>query len=168
MPDTLIGLSVDAGCRATAAVRRTRFSRPVPHLPAVPGLPDGVRRRLEAWNAQGHAVRIRYEHEAGTAGRELLDLLVGAVLDRIDLDAVVARVDPNRVAERVDVDAVVDRVDIAAIVDQVLQQVDIPALVRDSGGTMTQETVDAFRAQTMRADRFVDRITRHRGGRDRR
>ena len=165
VPDTLIGFGLDAGRRVTAIAGRARLGRPGLRLPR---LPERARRQLESWSEQGRAVRLRSEREAGTAGRELMDALVGAVLDRIDLDAVVARVDPNRVAERVDVDSVVDRVDIAAIVDQVLREVDIPTLVRDSGGTMTQESIDAFREQTMRADRFVDRIAGRRGARDRR
>ncbi|MGW4565996.1 hypothetical protein ACWEN3_27465 [Streptomyces sp. NPDC004561] len=107
----------------------------------------------------------------------LLDRVdVDTLLTRIDLDAVIARIDVNalvdrvdvdRVARRVDVDAVLARVALATYVEEVLREVDVGRIVRDTGDSITAETLDAFREQNARADRFVDRITGrllHRGG----
>ncbi|MFI8241623.1 hypothetical protein ACIF83_30895 [Streptomyces sp. NPDC085866] len=90
-----------------------------------------------------------------------------AAVDRIDVDAVAERLDVDRVARRIDLDAVLARVDLATYTEQVLEELDVGRIVRDTGGSMTAETLDAFREQNARADRFVDRITDrllHRAG----
>ncbi|OXY89502.1 hypothetical protein [Streptomyces diastatochromogenes] len=90
-----------------------------------------------------------------------------AVVDRIDVDAVAERLDVDRVARRIDLDAVLARVDLVTYTEQVLEELDVGRIVRDTGGSMTAETLDAFREQNARADRFVDRFTErllHRAG----
>lgn len=94
---------------------------------------------------------------------------VDAVARRIDLEAMLARVDVDALAARVDIQAIVDRVDIAALTREVMEQVDIGQIVRESTGSMTSETVDAVRYQGMNADRLVSRIVDRilrRDGRD--
>lgn len=90
-----------------------------------------------------------------------------AIVDRIDLDAIVDRLDLDRIAERIDVDAiaaridlgaVVARLDLAALTEQVMDEVDIGEVIRESSGTMATETVDALRVQGMRADRLLSRM----------
>ena len=102
-------------------------------------------------------------------GRVLDRIDVDAVARRIDLEALLARVDVDALAARVDIQAIIDRVDIAALTREVMDQVDIGQIVRESTGSMTSETVDAVRYQGMNADRLVskivDRILR-RDGRD--
>lgn len=90
-----------------------------------------------------------------------------AAIDRIDVDAVAERLDVDRVARRIDLDALLARVDLATYTEQVLEELDVGRIVRDTGGSMTAETLDAFREQNARADRFVDRFTDrllHRAG----
>ncbi|MVO88152.1 hypothetical protein GPA10_26185 [Streptomyces sp. p1417] len=101
---------------------------------------------------------------------------VDRVADRVDVDRVAERVDVDRVADRVDVDRVADRVDVHAVVArvdlvpltlEVLTRIDLGRIVRDTGGSMTKETLDAFRERSMRADRMVnhvaDRLLRRSG-----
>jgi hypothetical protein len=92
-----------------------------------------------------------------------------AVVARIDLDAVVARIDLDAVVARVDVDAIVARVDLPALTEQVIDEVDLGEIIRESSSTMASETVDALRVQGMRADglvsRMVDRILLRQGAR---
>ncbi|MEV1022084.1 hypothetical protein [Streptomyces sp. NPDC050264] len=106
----------------------------------------------------------------------LIRPVVTAVLDRIDLDAVVARVDVNRVADRVDVeriaarvhvnriadrvdvDRVIARIDLVGLTREVLREIDLGRIVRDTGGGMTAETVDAIRLLGQRGDRSVNRL----------
>ncbi|WJV50649.1 hypothetical protein [Streptomyces flavofungini] len=115
----------------------------------------------------------------------LLRELISAVVARIDLDALVARVDVDRVADRVDVDRVAARVDIGSIADrvdvnriadrvdvraviarvdlvpltlEVLARIDLGRIVRDTGGGMTRETLDALRERSMRADLMVNHL----------
>jgi hypothetical protein len=142
---------------------------------------------LDGWAARGLAEQRRAQAAAVDAGRALIAALAAAVLDEIDLDQVVARVDIGRIVDRVDVDAIAARIDLDAIVgrvdiDAIVARVDLPALteevidevdlgeiIRESSSTMATETVDALRAQGMRVDglvsRVVDRILLRQGER---
>ncbi|OKI02120.1 hypothetical protein A6A06_13620 [Streptomyces sp. CB02923] len=148
----------------------------------------GPRLALGAAAAVGTAVgaaAVRVGDGVGRAQRAVLRRVVAAVVDQLDLDALVARVDVNRVAERVDVnrvadrvdvervarrvdlDAVLDRLDPVALTRQVLEEIDIGRIVRDTGGGMTGEALDAVRLRSARADRlvdaFADRLLRRNG-----
>jgi hypothetical protein len=103
---------------------------------------------------------------------------VGAIAERMDLDAIAARIDLDAIVQRVDLDAIVARVDIEAILDrvdlpglteQVIDEVDLGEIIRESSSTMASETVDALRVQGMRVDglvsRIVDRILQREGQR---
>lgn len=140
---------------------------------------------LDGWAALGLAEQRRAQAVAVKAARALIAALVTAVLDEIDLDQVVARVDLNAIVERVDLDAVAARIDIDAIArridldavvgrvdldaivaridvpgltEQVIDEVDLGEIIRESSSTMASETVDALRVQGMRVDGLVSRI----------
>lgn len=89
---------------------------------------------------------------------------------RIDVDAIVARVDVDEVAERLDVAAVIERLDLAELTRVVMEEIDLPEIIRDSTGSMASETVRGVRIQGIEADasvsRTVDRILRRRPQRD--
>ena len=90
-----------------------------------------------------------------------------SVLARVDLDAVLDRVDLDALLARVDPDTVLARVDLVAYAESVLDELDLGRVVRDTGGSITAETLDAFREQNARADRLVQRLTDrllHRAG----
>jgi hypothetical protein len=131
---------------------------------------------LDGWAARGLAEQRRNRLAAEVTARALVAAVAAAVLEEVDLDAVVARVDLDQVvdrldldriagrididaiAARIDVDAVVARLDLAGLSEQVLDEVDIGELIRESSGTMATETVDALRVQGMRADRLLSRV----------
>jgi hypothetical protein len=81
-----------------------------------------------------------------------------AIVDRLDLDRIAGRIDVDAIAARIDVDAVVARVDLAGLTEQVMDEVDLGEVIRESSGTMATETVDALRVQGMRADRVLSRV----------
>ncbi|MET0911980.1 MAG: hypothetical protein ABWZ68_01655 [Acidimicrobiales bacterium] len=87
---------------------------------------------------------------------ERIDL--DAIVTRIDLDAIVARVDLDAVVARVDLDAILARVDLPGLTEQVIDEVDLGEIIRESSSTMASETVDALRVQGMRVDGLVSRI----------
>jgi hypothetical protein len=91
------------------------------------------------------------------------------VVDRIDIDAIASRIDLDAIVARVDIDAILARVDLAALTEQVIDEVDLGEIIRESSSTMASETVDALRVQGMRADglvsRMVDRILLRQGTR---
>jgi hypothetical protein len=108
------------------------------------------------------------------AGRIDLDAIVqridiDAIAGRIDLDAIAARIDLDAIVARVDIDAILARVDLPGLTEQVIDEVDLGEIIRESSSTMASETVDALRVQGMRVDglvsRIVDRILQRDGQR---
>jgi len=96
------------------------------------------------------------------AGRLDVDAVVarvdiGAVVDRIDLDDIATRLDVDAVVARVDLDAILDRLDLAEIVGEVLDEIDLPAIIRDSTGSMASETVRGVRMTGISADDAISR-----------
>jgi hypothetical protein len=83
---------------------------------------------------------------------------VDAIAGRIDLDAIAGRLDLDAIVARVDLDAIVARVDIPGLTEQVIDEVDLGEIIRESSSTMASETVDALRVQGMRVDGLVSRI----------
>jgi hypothetical protein len=83
---------------------------------------------------------------------------VDAIATRIDLDAIVQRIDLDAIVARVDIDAILARVDLPGLTEQVIDEVDLGEIIRESSSTMASETVDALRVQGMRVDGLVSRI----------
>jgi len=101
---------------------------------------------------------------------EIVDRVdVDAIAQRIDLDAIVQRVDLDAIVARVDIDAILARIDLAGLTEEVIDEVDLGEIIRESSSTMASETVDALRVQGMRVDglvsRMVDRILQREGQR---
>ena len=174
IPGAAIGLYLEAQRRSLrAASRLSSHVTPAVAIAIRPLVAHGplasARRRigLEDWSMRGLAEQRRNQLAATAFLRALIGGVVRAVLEQVDLDSVVARVDLDQIIERLDLDAIVARVDIEAIirrvdvagvVDQVMDEVDIAEIVRESSSTMATETVDALRIQGMNADRVLGRI----------
>jgi hypothetical protein len=92
-----------------------------------------------------------------------------AIVRRIDLDTIVARLDLDAIVARVDIEAILARVDLPGLTEQVIDEVDLGEIIRESSSTMATETVDALRVQGMRVDglvsRIVDRVLQREGQR---
>jgi hypothetical protein len=197
LPAAALGLGLEAQRRSldAAAAVGARLPPPVRVVarPAVavaraPLVAVWRRLDLDGWAARGLAEQRRNQQLAAATARRLVGAIAAAVLDQVDVDAVVARVDLDRIvdrldldriaaridldaiAARIDVDAVVARVDLAGLTEQVIDEVDLGEIIRESSGTMATETVDALRVQGMRADgllgRVVDRVLGRRDERD--
>lgn len=90
---------------------------------------------------------------------EIVDRVdVDAIAERIDLDAIAGRIDLDAIVARVDIDAILARVDLPGLTEQVIDEVDLGEIIRESTSTMASETVDALRVQGMRVDGLVSRI----------
>ena len=157
----------------------------------VPRLLDEVLRRARLTDL----VREHLDLDAVVAGVDLdgaaARLDVDAVVARADLDAAVARVDLDAAVARVDLDAIVKRLDLTALVlervdlerlvdavlaetdlvglaQEVIDGVDLPAIIRESTGSMASDTVRGARMQSIVADealgRAVDRLLLRRRG----
>ncbi|HEY7283688.1 MAG TPA: hypothetical protein VID47_19085 [Actinomycetota bacterium] len=158
---------------------------------------EAARRTLENLSTRGvkeqqHAVAAAQslvERAVPEVVRAVLDIIdVDEIIARVDIDGVVERVDLNRavsrvdveeiiarvdidgVVRRVDIDAIVKRLDLASLTDEVITEVDLREIVRESSSSITGEAVDAVRVQGMNADRFVsrlmDKVLFRRAGRD--
>src|SRR5829696_7831467 len=80
------------------------------------------------------------------------------IVHRIDIDAIAERIDLDAIVARVDLDAILARVDLPGLTEQVIDEVDLGEIIRESSSTMASETVDALRVQGMRVDGLVSRI----------
>jgi PAS domain-containing protein len=89
-----------------------------------------------------------------------------AIVQRIDLDAAISGVDLNAAVEGVDIDAiagkldieaVIERIDVVAMVEEVIAAIDLPAIIRDSTGSMASETVRSARMTGISADEAISR-----------
>jgi hypothetical protein len=109
------------------------------------------------------------------AGRLDIDAVIGRldldriVRERVDLDGLVSTVDIDAIAARIDIDAVIDRIDLVGLAEDVIAEVDLPEIIRESTGSMASETVRGVRMQGITADealgRAVDRFRLRRSRR---
>jgi hypothetical protein len=114
---------------------------------------DAIAARLDV-----DAVAARLDIDAVVDRMDLTTL----VKDRVDLDAIVAVVDIDAIAARIDIDAVISRIDLVGIAQEVIDEIDLPEIIRESTGSMASETVRGVRMQGIAGDealgRVVDRI----------
>lgn len=79
-----------------------------------------------------------------------LERIVTHALDRMDLTQIVV--------ERVDMEQVIDQVPIVEIADYVIEEIDLPRIIRDSTGGIASDAMDSVRLTSYSADRSVGRI----------
>jgi hypothetical protein len=86
------------------------------------------------------------------------------IVARLDVDALIARVDVERLAGRVDVDALAARIDMRALIDRldlaeiataVIEELDLPELIREAAGDTASDEVRQLRLKSVEADRIV-------------
>jgi hypothetical protein len=83
---------------------------------------------------------------------------VEKIIDRVDVEKIIDRVDVNAIVGRVDVQGIMGKVDIAPMAQEIIAEVDIGAIVRQSTGSITGDAIDSGRVTAMRLDGFSDRI----------
>ena len=86
---------------------------------------------------------------------EALDVIVPAaveqVLQRLDLTTLVE--------QNVDVEHIVESVDLVAITNEIIAEIDLPEIIRQSTGSVASETVRGVRMQAISADDAVGRLS---------
>jgi hypothetical protein len=83
---------------------------------------------------------------------------VEKIIDRVDVEKIIDRVDVNAIVARVDVQSIMNQVDIAPMANEIIAEVDIGSIVRESTGSITGDAIDGGRVTGMRLDGFVDRV----------
>lgn len=88
-----------------------------------------------------------------------LNRVVTSALDSLDLtQLVIERVDVDAIIERVDVDAIIDRVPLVPLANYVIEEIDLPQIIRESTGGVATDAVNAIRVQGIGADELVSRL----------
>jgi hypothetical protein len=179
-PGAVLGLSLSGARRASAVATRMVEAVGAPAVraiaPVVRPLEEPLRRGLADSDRTWRAAEAESIGAAAAFMRELEPQIVRAVLqpldlttlvsESVDLDELAEQIDVDRVAERLDLDSLIVRLDLPKLVEEVLAEIDIADLIRQSTGTLTGDAIDEVRYVSVDADRVVartvDRIIRRR------
>jgi hypothetical protein len=162
-PSSLFALDVGIDVAATVtrhAVGATRglfrAFRPIAGVvgraSAVTGSQQTPESHLNAMAARGSQIRAQRTQEALDLTAYLVPRVVDLVLDQIDINAILARFDMTEIAQ------------------QIIDGVDLPAIIRESSTSVASATVLDVRMRGIKADErlsgIVDRVISRRRGRD--
>lgn len=88
-----------------------------------------------------------------------LHAVVESALNELDLtDIVVQRVDVNRIVAQANIDDVIDRVPMIQIADYIIEEIDLPQIIRESTGGIAIDAFTSTRFSAARTDEFVSKI----------
>ena len=88
-----------------------------------------------------------------------LQAVIESALDQLDLTQIVIdRVDVDRIVALADVDAVIDRVPMIQIADYIIQEIDLPQIIRESTGGIASDAFTSTRFSAARTDEIVSRV----------
>ena len=88
-----------------------------------------------------------------------LHVVIESALDQLDLTQIVIdRVDVDRIVALADVDAVIDRVPMIQIADYIIQEIDLPQIIRESTGGIASDAFTSTRFSAARTDEIVSRV----------
>ncbi|EHB54859.1 hypothetical protein [Mycolicibacterium vinylchloridicum] len=101
--------------------------------------------------------------EATRIGIAAITRVAELVVEQIDLTALIReQLDIDAIVTDVDIEAIIARIDLIGLADQIIDGVDLPAIIRESTEGVTAEVMTDVRTQTARADDmvsgFVDRM----------
>ena len=103
---------------------------------------------------RGSRQRARTAEQVGLLLDQWTPALVELVVSRLDLTSLVIR--------HVDIDEVIDAVDLVPVVEQVLAEIDLPAIIRDSSGSIASETVRGARMTGITVDEAITEAIQRR------
>lgn len=111
----------------------------------VPVIADAIIERIDLTDVVIERVDLERVVTSVLDGMDLTSL----VIDRVDIDAIVAQADVN---------AVIDRVPIIPLANYVIDEIDLPQIIRDSTSGIAGDAVNTVRRQGVGADRLVQRL----------
>jgi len=82
---------------------------------------------------------------------------VNRLIHEADIQAILQRVDLDEVASRLDIQAIVDRLDLVGIARNLIDELELTEIIRESTGALAVESIEQLRVQGVRADRVVSR-----------
>ncbi len=88
-----------------------------------------------------------------------LERIVNSALDSLDLTKlVIDRVDIDEVVAQADLDVIIDRIPVIPLANFVIEEIDLPQIIRESTGGVATDAVNAIRVQGVGADQLVSRL----------
>lgn len=85
--------------------------------------------------------------------------VIESALDQLDLtEIVIQRVDVDRIVAQASIDDVIDRVPMIQIADYIIEEIDLPQIIRESTGGIAMDAFTSTRFSAARTDEFVSRI----------
>ena len=98
-----------------------------------------------------------------SATNELLDRVVPplfeAIITRVDLTEVVLNnVDVNAIVAQTQLDPIIERIPMTEIADYVIEEIDLPTLVRESTGGVADDILGLLRFQALETDNFLNTL----------
>ena len=89
----------------------------------------------------------------------VVPIAVNVVVDRIDLTQIVLdRVDIDAIVARANMDEIIDRVPMVDIANYIIDEIDLPKIIRESTGGIATDAVNAARLQSLSLDEFINKI----------
>ena len=89
----------------------------------------------------------------------VVPIAVSAVVSRIDINEIVKdHVDVNEIVAQAELAPILDRVPITEIADYVIEEIDLPSLIRESTGGVADGLLSTLRFQAIHTDNFVSGI----------
>ncbi len=89
----------------------------------------------------------------------VVPIAVNAVVSRIDINEIVKEhVDVNEIVAQADIAPILDRIPMTEIADYVIEEIDLPSLVRESTGGVADGLLGTLRFQAIQTDNFVSLI----------
>jgi hypothetical protein len=123
----------------------------------------GVRRAADALMEQLDTTDLVLEHVDIQRIAETVD--INPLVDRLDMDRLADRIDMDALVARLDIEALIGRLDVAAIAAEVIEQLDIPDLIREVTAETTSEGVRNVRLRGVGADRAITKVANRLLGR---
>jgi hypothetical protein len=161
------GVAVVVGVGRIAGLMARPFVRVIASPPGVPHHYQPAT-RINALAEQGRLTREQITRASSDVIAAVLPTVVDQVLDQVDLTTmVVEHVDVAKIVDSIDIAAIVKNIDIESIVgemdlgsiaNQVIEDVDLPGLIRESSGAMASDSIIAIRTQSIGADELVNRV----------
>jgi hypothetical protein len=88
-----------------------------------------------------------------------LNRVINSALDSLDLtQLVIDRVDVNAIVDQADIERIIDRVPVIPLANYVIEEIDLPQIIRESTGGVATDAVNAIRVQGVGADQLVSRL----------
>jgi len=113
---------------------------------------------LDDLSRQGGLRRAELARRLGSVLDVVVPGLVEQVLRRLDATGLIhTYVDLDEVITEVDIEAVVSRVDLVTLVKEVIDELDLPEMVRESTSAMASESVRGLRMHSISGDDAIGR-----------